>query len=1026
MSTETFRYIDYSDKQFFIKENNRIQLTEYQKNLLLYASFDSLIKADYYQTSRDAYITGTVTNENWGAFSQHAYIQDDGYIRFEKDNFQDLAQEGSIQFRINTKFNTGYGYQKFSETEAPTIPLFPKIDKEINKFGDGSLNLTGGYEKYISYNASNLSSMVMQGTINFFFKTNYIGVPVEDTFIFNLKNNDDKSNAIEIFHETSGNLKVVIYNDSNEIGVELSFPWNADSQWHEFELDFDLLEGNNHLFIDGTEYAHNSFTCTRVPFEGDMILGGENADFYLDDLAIFNIIKHTNNYIARTLPIEEEETLIVLAKFDSLFNLNVGSLPSILSLYPTSNTFGFKILVENEYLNEGNDIDIVLSATDTTLQDIVNKIYAKLNTLNISNVEVVLEDGKITIKTTTLGETILLENPVNSLSLLTILGIENATIVNPPNENVNILDIYNANNNANRITLTHATNGHLMLKMYDNNEEKKIDKDLGLWENESYTWNAFELFWNNSITELFINGNLFEIAKTNFSRIGGQYLYFYGGATSPYGYDEVIVSNVQQNASNYVVPSVALTKYTTSNPYIDISFGSSFSEQTVKDLNLNCSSNVYFVVKQGNIWKYYYAGDWQISDGSYSQSCSPSNMETKFADLTFTDGEELIIRAYFNSDGITLSWLDDITINMEFYEDNTAIITGTIPLFTPVDLSSNYSVVITTDKDSKEINLSSEAIDPTAVSLAEIKAAINIANVEGLAPVGDNGSGILVLQTTTGGSDAFISITEGVTNNALDIVWGYEASDIGEQSVGKYFDYSEIYRWIRAQLGAPTVPVELTDEQLEDCVGAAVYWYNYYRNAKENILQVNLNGTSEEGFEIPQEVGGEDNIIEIIMKPRFPFTYYAGRSDIIGQIYLQWFFMQQQGGLRNMIGDYYLTMSAQQDINNIMGTNPSWHFYNGKIFIHPKPSVFMKVGIRFRSAVSINEINTNIIIKGYALAKAKTILGTIRSTFGSSIPGGSEMISLRGEALIAEGKEEMEQTIATIKSLSEPLGFTWG
>lgn len=275
-------------------------------------------------------------------------------------------------------------------------------------------------------------------------------------------------------------------------------------------------------------------------------------------------------------------------------------------------------------------------------------------------------------------------------------------------------------------------------------------------------------------------------------------------------------------------------------------------------------------------------------------------------------------------------------------------------------------------------------------------------------------------------SDIFISITQGNTNNALHLIWGGEASDYGSETIQSPFSYEEITRWIRSQLGAPTVPVELTDEQIEDCIAPAVYWYNYYRNAKENTMYMNLEGNSKDGWIIPQEIGGEDNIIEIIMKPRFPYTYYAGRTDIIGQVYLQWFFMQHQTNLKNMVGDYYLVMSTQQDINNIMGTAIKWNFYNGKLFIHPIPPPGMRVGVRFRSAISANDINTNIFIRNYALGKAKTVLGTIRSTFGGAVPGGNEMLTLRGEALIAEGKEEMENVIQRMQKLTEPLGFEWG
>ena len=227
-------------------------------------------------------------------------------------------------------------------------------------------------------------------------------------------------------------------------------------------------------------------------------------------------------------------------------------------------------------------------------------------------------------------------------------------------------------------------------------------------------------------------------------------------------------------------------------------------------------------------------------------------------------------------------------------------------------------------------------------------------------------------------------------------------------------------------MGAPTVPVELTDEQLEDCVATAVYWYNYYRGSKEEILTTTLEGTYSGGYTIPEEVGGEDNIIEIILKPRFPYTYYVGEEDLISNLYMQWFFHRSRSGYQDFLGDYYITLSTEKDIGNILGTNIKWNFYGGKLYIHPDPGSGVTVGIRYKGAITVSEINTNPLIRDFTLAKAKQVLGTIRATFGGSIPGGGEMITLRGESLIAEGKEEQQEVLERMQKLSVPMFLEWG
>jgi len=230
-------------------------------------------------------------------------------------------------------------------------------------------------------------------------------------------------------------------------------------------------------------------------------------------------------------------------------------------------------------------------------------------------------------------------------------------------------------------------------------------------------------------------------------------------------------------------------------------------------------------------------------------------------------------------------------------------------------------------------------------------------------------------------------------------------------------------------LGAPVIPVELTDEQLENCVGRAVYWYNYYREAKENLIYVTLSGNDTDGYDIPQEVGGEKNIIEIVVKPRFPFAYYTGGdvNNIMSNLYLQWMFQHGRNTtqFKDFIGDYYLTLNAEKDYNIILGAEFRWRFYNEKLFLNPKPDG-LQVAIIYKSAVAMDEINTNSLIRSYALGEAKKILGTIRAAFGGSIPGGTENIQLRGEAMIAEGQQEVDQALENMRKMSEPLFLEWG
>jgi hypothetical protein len=1023
MATETFRRIDYSDEnKFTLSEEGKIELKEYSDDLIFYSNFDNTLNATYYKAEDEPTINGTPILENSGVFSQYVLLENSEII-YNKENFEELSEKGSLKFRLQPKFNNAYGYQEFSNSSLSSLPIFPSLST-ISKFGGKALNLTGDTQKYIDYDSSNISIMPQIGTINFYLKFDYTGTPSHTITILDIGNSGNNVNKIRLTHNSDGNLYFSLFDRTATKLFDITTAWSANEAWHEIEISYDLNNGNHNLFIDGISYGTSSVTGTRTNVFDFIRLGGTYSDFYIDDLAFFNTVLHTSNYTPRNIAFSSGvDNLIAKASFDTSLNLDVGTVPEYINYYPFSNTYGIRIKIDDNYINGGSNITIDLELNDD-LNDIQNKLWIELDGTDVT--AILTAENKIRIQGNITGQLIEIDEPVGANSLITALdGVDEAVIPNGPNEDVRIIEFYNGVNNNNRFSFIHTSNSHIYIQMYNSSGSLIVNEDLGLWSNENINWYAFEINWNKTLAEVFLDGTLISAFRTGFSREETNALYIRSNSTDYYGIDELIVYNEEQHTEDYTIETTALSPYTTTDPYIDIYFGDGFKENEITGINITASSNTSYVVSINGSWYYNIGGSWSASDASYAQSSDPSTLETKFASLYFNENFELIIRAYFHSDGYSSSWIDEITIQKNITEAQPAIIVGTISIDT-VDLSEDYNITITTSFESKEVDLSSEASNAATVTLDEIKAAIDAAEIEGLAPVNDDGNGHLVLISSNTGSDSFVSVSDGSIDSALEIVWGYEANDSGEEVTGPHFDYSEIFRWIKAQLGAPIVPVELTDEQLKDCVSSSVYWYNYYRNAKESFIYVMLEGNPHDGWEIPEEVAGEDNIIDIVMKPRFPFTYFTGRDDFIGQAYMQWFFQQYQSGYKHWLGDYFITVSVKQDLNNIMGTNVQWHFYNGKIFLHPKPPENMMIGIRFRSAVTMNEINTNKFIKGYALGKAKTILGNIRATFGGSIPGGSEMIQLRGEALITEGKEEMGSTLDTLRSLSEPLGFDWG
>ncbi len=1030
MAVETFRQIDYSDETKFLSEDGSIALRQYTENLVFYANFDSTVNGTYGLGDVTATTTGTVTSENNGVFAQHLLI-DDGSSYYANDNFETLTTEGTLQFRLKVDFDNAPGAQSFIRTANPVISAVPDISTDISHFGGGSLDLTGAVEKRIEYEESNITTMVQTGTIDTFFISDYTGSPSTSVMLFDFYNGTNNNNRIQIYHSTDGKIYCRLYDQSASLVVDINFTWVADADPHNISLNFDGNAGATRAFVDGTQYDTtdvSTFTRTSIGagYVGVGSSSGFISDHYIDDFAIFNTVQFTTNYTTRTVAyVGDENDLLFYAKYDDTTDLDTGTTAEATATYPASGDYEFKIAIDGNYYT-GADI-VVSLVTEDTMLDVSNKIATELTAANVTITQE--SAGNITITADVDGETISIEAPDDGTSLITLLGgVASAVLPNGPTADTNIVEFYNGTNNNNRIIITHTTDSNILLKMYNSSNTLTVDQDFGVWSNNNITWYAFELDWNDTIGQFYIDGTLVGVFQTGFDRDDSCRFYLNAG-TDNYRFDELIIHNDYQHDTNYTVATAALSEYAADDPYVDINFGSGFQEDEVTDIDITASDDTAYVVSIDDNWYYYFSNAWRASDGSYSQSTSISNMEINFSELYFDESQIIKIRVYFHSDGATAVALDEINIVATTLTTSAATLTSTVDLTSGVDLTSDQHITITTDQGTAEVDVSSGAGDIAAVTLQEIIDAINAAAVPGLATAVTDSIGHIVLQTTTTGTTAAITVSAGSTSDALADVWGFEATDAGEEATSTYFDYTVIYNWIREMLGAPIIPVELTDDQLNNCVGRAVHWYNYYREAKENLVYAQLVGDDVSGYTVPTEVGGEANIIEIIVRPRFPFAYYTGGdvNNIMSNLYLQWMFQhgRNTSQFKDFIGDYYLTLSAEADYNIILGTEFKWNFYNGKIFMSPRPDG-LNVGIIYKSAVTIDEINTNVLIRNYSLGEAKQVLGTIRAAFGGSIPGGTENIQLRGEALIAEGKQEVTEALESMKKLSEPFFLEWG
>lgn len=248
----------------------------------------------------------------------------------------------------------------------------------------------------------------------------------------------------------------------------------------------------------------------------------------------------------------------------------------------------------------------------------------------------------------------------------------------------------------------------------------------------------------------------------------------------------------------------------------------------------------------------------------------------------------------------------------------------------------------------------------------------------------------------------------------------------------------DLYGWVRRSLGAPQVKVELTDDQIYDCVITALDLY----------LKWAMGQSSEEAFYVLQLEGGKaeydlkDGILDII---EFNDTGYGENGintlfTIQNQMYSAGMvdFRNLSQGLTLL--SYHLSLDFMEVLERYTTSNFQWSYdsIDNKLFLDPAPDhsyrpitnkitgqqemvdcpgwIILKVNQLIgagRPGFNIQNAYAKLFaqrwVRFYVLALCKIVLGNIRRKFENFSSIGNTGISLDGSALLSEGKEEKEK-----------------
>lgn len=244
-------------------------------------------------------------------------------------------------------------------------------------------------------------------------------------------------------------------------------------------------------------------------------------------------------------------------------------------------------------------------------------------------------------------------------------------------------------------------------------------------------------------------------------------------------------------------------------------------------------------------------------------------------------------------------------------------------------------------------------------------------------------------------------------------------------------DIAEIKGWIKRKLGDGWVEVELTPEQLTDCIEDALLWWasrkGWYSEGALNLVSgtvaYNLSAIDPPVLDVIQ--------VWFTENPVTNFSWaYGGFFDMDGFPYGDYPFRGQMGG-----GNYFSLvqwMQTHEMGSRILSVDSDFIYrkQTKELIITPEPrrngTIIYQYSTPFKSDyLDLIELEHQYLIRRYALAEAMETLGRIRSKY-SSLPAADGDVSLDGGDLLSASVDTKMKLDEELGSYLEPTPILIG
>lgn len=231
---------------------------------------------------------------------------------------------------------------------------------------------------------------------------------------------------------------------------------------------------------------------------------------------------------------------------------------------------------------------------------------------------------------------------------------------------------------------------------------------------------------------------------------------------------------------------------------------------------------------------------------------------------------------------------------------------------------------------------------------------------------------------------------------------------------GSYDERMSLAKILQAQLGWPQMCIELSEEQFNSAIDNALDTYRQLSDGayRHQFIIFTLIKEQQKYF-LNNPVDKTDHIVQIDKISRISALGPGLSTD---NIFMQAFLQDYYYSSRNAdLLSTHLVQSLSEEFGRLFANDLlfSWDEYTRELFITRKISNNEKVLLDCVMERSEQELLVDRyarqFLQNWSLAELKMYLGLIRSKFSSGLPGPAGTITLNGELLIAEARQDQTE-----------------